>query len=432
MSSPLTRRRAVAAGALYGGTVFGIVGTILAARILGPADFGRFAVAVAAAGFFGLLLDTTVEEAVVKFGFRYRTSGAWGRLRQLFRAGLAVKWAGGAVAGAVVAALAPASEAVFGETGLAAPLLVAALIPLAQAPEGIAGASLIVAERYDLRASFTALGMALRLVGLAVGAPFGVTAAIAGLVVAQALASAAAGLTGRALFRRYPREPARALGEDRAAIVRFTVASGVGTSLVSARQTLAPLLLGVVSTPTQAGYFRIAQAPLTGLEALSAPVRLVLLSEQTRDVERGDVGAAYRTLRRYTAGAAVLAAVIAPVFWLLMPWLVRTVYGGDYAPATDAARLLLLAACLRLVLGWSKTFPVSIGRPALRIVAHGAEVAVLAPLLVALGAAWDATGAAAAVLAATAVFGAVWAVLLVRLRRERRSSVAAAREALSP
>ena len=62
--------------------------------------------------------------------------------------------------------------------------------------------------------------------------------------------------------------------------------------------------------------------------------------------------------------------------------------------------------------------PVSIGRPNLRIVAHAIETAVLIPLLVPLGAEWGATGAAAAVLVSTAVFAAVWTVLLLRLKTQ--------------
>jgi hypothetical protein len=51
------------------------------------------------------------------------------------------------------------------------------------------------------------------------------------------------------------------------------------------------------------------------------------------------------------------------------------------------------------------------------VLAHGIETAVLIPLVIALGAIWDATGAAAAVLVSTVVFCAVWGVLLVRIRR---------------
>ncbi len=66
-------------------------------------------------------------------------------------------------------ALVPFVDALFGQPGLTAPLVVAAFIPIAQAPEGIAGASMIVAGRYDLRALFGGLAMVLRLIGLAVG-----------------------------------------------------------------------------------------------------------------------------------------------------------------------------------------------------------------------------------------------------------------------
>ncbi len=116
-----------------------------------------------------------------------------------------------------------------------------------------------------------------------------------------------------------------------------------------------------------------------------------------------------------------MALAIAPFAWILMPWLVRVVLGESYIPATDAARILLLAACLRLVLGWTKSFPVSIGRPGLRIIAHSVEIVTLLPLVILLGAEWGATGAAVAMLLATIAFGGAWAVLLYRLRREHRA-----------
>ena len=71
MASRVLRRRAVTAAALYGGTVAGILGTLYAANELGPAQFGLFTLAVATASFLQLLLDTTVEEGAVKYGFRY-------------------------------------------------------------------------------------------------------------------------------------------------------------------------------------------------------------------------------------------------------------------------------------------------------------------------------------------------------------------------
>ncbi len=418
MAARVLRRRATTAAALYGGTVAGLLGTLIAVRVLGPSQFGVFTLALSVAGFLQLLLDTTVEEAVVKYGFRYVATEQWGRLRRLFRIGLGVKWAGGAVATLVILALTPFLGDLFGVQGETTAFVVAAFIPLAQSPEGIAGASMIVAGRHDLRATFSALAMVLRLVGLAIGVRYGVTGAVVGVLAGQVAGSICSGLAGRAVFRAHPRLAPEALGGEQGEIARFVVQSGLGTALVSMRNTLAPIALGVVATPTQVGYFRAAQAPITGLEALSAPVRLILLTEQTRDVEHGLVAETYRSLRRYMVGASTVAIVLAPTAWVLMPWLVSAILGSEYEPATDAARILLLAACLRLVLSWTKTFPVSIGRPALRIIAHGIEIIVLLPLLLLLGARWGATGGAVAMLVASIAFAATWAVLLGRLRRE--------------
>jgi O-antigen/teichoic acid export membrane protein len=72
------------------------------------------------------------------------------------------------------------------------------------------------------------------------------------------------------------------------------------------------------------------------------------------------------------------------------------------------------------VIGWSKSLPVSIGRPGLRIVTHGIQALVLIPLTGVLGQMWQATGAAAALAVAAAVFVASWGVIAFRLRREHR------------
>jgi O-antigen/teichoic acid export membrane protein len=69
------------------------------------------------------------------------------------------------------------------------------------------------------------------------------------------------------------------------------------------------------------------------------------------------------------------------------------------------------------VVSWSKSLPVSIGRPGLRVLAHGVETVVLIPLVVAFGSLWGATGAGAAVLISSVVFSALWFVLLARIRR---------------
>jgi O-antigen/teichoic acid export membrane protein len=300
----------------------------------------------------------------------------------------------------------------------------------------VSSAALILHGRYDVRAWLLACSLGLRLVGLAVGAHFGVTEAVTGMVAAQLAATAILGSAGLLAFRRFPTAPAARLGGHRRGILRFVVQSSLATGVVSLRGALAPVLLGIVTNPVQVGFYRIALAPQNGLSSLSAPARLILLTEQTRDWSRGAFDVVFAGVRRYMIGAALLMAVLVPPLYVFMPELVRFVFQAKNAGASDAARLVLVAGALQLVWGWAKSFPVSIGRPGLRVVAHAIESAVLVPLVVVFGLYWGATGAGGAVLASTAVYCAVWTVLLLRVRRAGASLPAAPppapREALTP
>ena len=147
---------------------------------------------------------------------------------------------------------------------------------------------------------------------------------------------------GLVALLRFPRVARVPLAQDRKEIVRFVLQSSLGTGIVSVRAWIAQILLGVVSTVDQVGLFRAAQAPQQGLRALSSPVRLILLTEQTRQWERGRPEAVLAGVRRYMRGAAALMVVAVPVFWLLMPWLFDLLL-PDYGDAVDAARIVLLA-----------------------------------------------------------------------------------------
>ena len=416
MASRVLWRRSATAAWIYAAVVFGILGTVVAARVLGLAEFGIYVTALAAVGFFQVLLDLTVEEPLTKFGFRYIVGEEWGKLRRLFVRALQIKFAGGVLAALALALLAPLADTIFGADGLAVPILVGALMPLVQATENVGATALLLRGRYDLRGAYQTFAMALRLIAIVIAAPHGVTETLAAMVVAQAIATLAISIVGLAAFRRFPVAPSRPLGEDRREVISFTLASSVGTGVVSLRTTLVPLILGIVAGPTQVGLFRIAQTPQTGLSAASSPARLVLLTDQTRAWERGRQTSVLAGLRTYTLVAVGLMIVAVPVFLLAMPWLVETVFGSEYSGAVDAARIILAAAAIQFALGWSKSLPVTIGRPRLRIVTHGLEALVVIPLVALLGSEWGATGAAVAVLVATVVFAVAWGVAIARLR----------------
>src|SRR5665213_37749 len=418
MAGRLLRRRAAAAAGSYFAIVLGFAGTVVAARLFTTSELGLYTLVIASTGFFQALLDLTIEEALIKYGFRYVAREDWGRLRRLFRQTFAYKLVGAVLGGLALLALAAAAKPVFGHAELRLPLAIGAVIPLLQAPEGISAVPLMLRGRYDLRSAFLALSMGLRLAAIAIGASYGLAWTIGAIAVAQAIASFAIGIAGWQSFRRFPVDPVRALGEDAREIIRFVLQSSGATGAVSLRSTLTPIVLGVASTATQVAYFKVAQAPQQGFNAVSAPIRLVMLTEQTRDWEHGNRARVFAGVRRYTLLATLGSAVLLPPLLIFMPELVRLLFQAKNLGAVTAARIIVIAGAVQFVVGWSKSFAVTAGRPQWRIWTHGIETVVLLPLAIVLGWRWGAAGAAGAVLVSSVAFAIAWAILFRRIKRE--------------
>jgi len=418
MAGRLLRRRAAAAAGSYFAIVLGFAGTVVAARLFTTNELGLYTLVIASTGFFQALLDLTIEEALIKYGFRYVAREDWGRLRRLFRQTFAYKLVGAVLGGLALLALAAAAKPVFGHAELRLPLAIGAVIPLLQAPEGISAVPLMLRGRYDLRSAFLALSMGLRLAAIAIGASYGLAWTIGAIAVAQAIASFAIGIAGWQSFRRFPVDPVRALGEDAREIIRFVLQSSGATGAVSLRSTLTPIVLGVASTATQVAYFKVAQAPQQGFNAVSAPIRLVMLTEQTRDWEHGNRARVFAGVRRYTLLATLGSAVLLPPLLIFMPELVRLLFQAKNLGAVTAARIIVIAGAVQFVVGWSKSFAVTAGRPQWRIWTHGIETVVLLPLAIVLGWRWGAAGAAGAVLVSSVAFAIAWAILFRRIKRE--------------
>src|SRR5215468_295457 len=190
MRSRLFWRRAAAAAGTYASAALGFAATVVALHVFPTETFGLYALVLETA-FVQSLLDLTVEEALVKFGFRYTTREDWGRLRRLFESAIAFKLSGGILATLLLIAIAPFADTLLNKDGLTTPLLIGAFIPLAQCTENVGGVAIVLRGRYDIRAFFLFVSMALRFTAVAVAAPHGLNATLVAMVVAQVIATSA-------------------------------------------------------------------------------------------------------------------------------------------------------------------------------------------------------------------------------------------------
>ena len=183
-----------------------------------------------------------------------------------------------------------------------------------------------------------------------IGAQNGVTAAVVGVVVAQA---ADDGLDPRdlgfAALRTLPAAEPVPLGDDRGPIIRFVGQSAAYTGLISLRTVgrAARRSASSGSSPSRRACSARRRCPHDGPQrALSSPLRMILLSEQTRDWEHGRpevVLARDPPLRRRARRARRRSRSI-PAWVLDAVARPASCSAPHYLPAVPAARLILVAA----------------------------------------------------------------------------------------
>jgi O-antigen/teichoic acid export membrane protein len=390
---------------------------------LGPADYGTFAVALAAVSVVSASVTVGGPAVMTRFVPAAAPGERDGVARALMvRLGRwrAVQVAAVAVGGAVLAAVAPDTFApdVMALVVIAVAFDVAATVAF-QAALAFGGAALW-SFRFPLQNTVLA-GAALVL-----HAVFGTTGAVAGIAVASAAALAVASARVAPRLRRAPRGAAIPPGALRFGLLQG--AAGLLTQLQTRGGVLAVALL--YGSRVESGFASLAiGVALTPIYAVrqAFTVQLPGLASRHREDEAAAEAAAHRLARGLQP--LLIAGALVAALWLddLLPAVLGEGFSGVDSALGPALALLPLAA------------PTALGtqltalrlQPELRLQATVAGTLVF--LMVALAAvpSAGAVGATSALLAATALALAVFALRLPGLMTRREAALAAAAVALT-
>jgi O-antigen/teichoic acid export membrane protein len=406
------RRAGKTSIAAWCATALGLVGTIVAARGLGPNDYGLVALAIAAATFVASFLDLTLEEGVVHHGFRAIASGDLGALRSLLRAAFLVDLGIGILLAALLVGFAgPIADLASG--GRLDPSLIqlAALMTLATTVNGTTGSVLLLAGRPDLRALIMAATNLARLLALLAAVQLGGPAAVVGAyALAAAIGALVQGVTAWGVgWREWT--GAKTTRSARAWIrplTTFGIHSSLTSSVVSMERSLVLILLGAIAGPSAAGIFNVALLPVGVMALATEPIRLVLYPEQARLAARGDLRSLRRTMTWYSGVGLAVGIPCAIAGWFVLPWLIPMLFSDQFDDAVEPARILLPAAVCFLALGWSKTVPAAIGKPHVRTAVSALSAIIMLTLTAVLAPRYESNGAAVAYTAAAVSVSVIW------------------------
>jgi O-antigen/teichoic acid export membrane protein len=427
------RRAWQTSAAMWASTALAFAATVVVARHLGPDGFGQVVLAISTATLVGMLLDLTLEDALVFHGFRALQAGQMGTLRGLIRRSLVLDLTIGVAVAAVVVALAgPLADLVSGGRLPADMLRLAAVAGLVATVDGTTGGMLLVAGRPDLRAVVMVVANAARLGGVVVAVQSGGGAEA---VVVSYVIAAAAGAALQAVlawwvgWRRWRAHGAS--GEQQVAsrvLISFAFHTSLSTTLFSGREMLIPMLLGSLAGPGAVGLFRVALLPVAAVGVAGAPIRMMLLPEQTKLAASERFETLWRSIRVHTLVGLALGLPGAAAGWFALETIIPLLYTEQFTAAVDASRILLVAAVAHLAFGWWKTLPTAVGRPELRTVVAASSLLLTIALLAVL-ARHGSEGAALAFSLAAAITGIAWLVMARVLLRRAHAGAAETEDA---
>jgi O-antigen/teichoic acid export membrane protein len=419
------RRSGISSLLIWAATGITVLSTLIAARGLGPIEYGELVLALALATLVGMLLDLTLDEAVVRLGYRSLAEDRLGDLRTMLRTALGIDVVVGVAVFAVIALGAPLLTVLGGGEVDAALVRLAGLGVLAATLDGTTTGVLLLAGRPELRGwAVLAVGLT-RLVAVLAALELGGQSAV---LIAYAAATAVGGVFQAVLAWRVGWRHWRGAGAGAGStwvwmrrLTGFGIHTSLATTITGANVWLVPVLLGAVAGPKAVGVFSVAFFPVVLANVFSGPLRLNMFPEQVKLAAQSRDPLLRQSIGGYTRIALAIGVPAAVAGWFIVPWLVPAVLSSSFDDAVTPTRILLVAAVAQLAYGWAKTFPAAIGRPQIRTFVSVVEIVVTVSLLLALSEA-AAEGAAAAVSISSLVLLVLWLSIAARVLSGRRAS----------
>lgn len=376
-------------GGKAGAGIISLVYLVLAARALGPRDYGILVLVHGYVTAVCGIVEFPAWQAIVRYGAEATKADAPHRLARLLRFGAILELAGGAAAILTAMLLAPLVGPHLGwppETvAFAIPYSFAVLGSVRSAPAGY----LQLIGRFDLIGLHNMVQPLVRLAGATLALMLGW--GLKGFLVAWLIAALAefAMLWAMGLWCAYKRlgrillRPE--LGDarrDNPGIWRFLIASNADVTLSELAGRIAPLIVGWIMGPTMAGLFAIAQRATVIIAQPAQILGNTAYAELARMVAAGEGGAPLRHTLRRVIGIALLAAAPVVLLVALYPTPIVTLLAGPAFQAAGGLMVVLVVARMIAVIGPPCSSALSaMGHPALSMSANLFAGLIFLPVL---------------------------------------------------
>jgi O-antigen/teichoic acid export membrane protein len=369
-------------GRLLGGKaaagVISLLYIAIAARALGPADYGVLVLVHTYVMTVGGLIEFPGWHAVVRYGAQAREAGDRPRLTRLLAFAGLVETTGGVLAVVVAALLAPWLGPKLGwsptAVAFAAPYSLAVLASIRATPAGY----LQLVGRFDLLGAHNIVAPIMRLGGAAVAVWAGaglqgflVAWLVAALVEWAAMWALGAWAARGQLARAHLSGRLRDVPMENPGLWRFMWAANADVTISELSGRIAPMAVGWMLGPAAAGLYAIAQRATAGLAQPSQILGQAAYAELAKLTAAGDGGLQVRHAVLRAVGVALLAATpVCLVIVLFGRQLIVLTAGEAFAGASAVLVWLALARTIQLAAPPITAALTALGRPGLSVAAN--------------------------------------------------------------
>lgn len=438
LANPLLQRVIRNSGYLFsaktGSAALSFAQSALAARMIGMVQFGLLGAITQFAGLLNRLLSFRMSQLVISYVGEFEAKGENERAAAVFLVSSVVETISSVVAYLLVLLLAPVAAAILTpDQDLAGMFALYGLMLLANLMAESASGLLQVADRYRLIAAIT-LGQTVLTLGLIVA--FYLTGGgLREVVIAYLLgkvvwALAISGAAIREAFDRWGpgwwRSPVSSIAHRWREMARFAFSTNLTTTLTLITRDSEMLWLNALSTPLQAGYYKVALAFTNVLLIPVDPLINTTYREVAREVAAKrwqNVTYLLRSGSLISAAWTLPAAVLLAVFGRLI---IRLTYGLESIPAYDSLLILLLGVAVVNIFYWNRNVLLPLGKPSYptKVYLVGTVLRVIAILALVPD-----LGAIGMAILLSAFFAGTAAVLVLKTMAEIRQARTALTEA---
>jgi O-antigen/teichoic acid export membrane protein len=165
----------------------------------------------------------------------------------------------------------------------------------------------------------------------------------------------------------YLSSPTHLIKPERKSIREFILGNSIGNTLKTIISQGDVLLLGILTDPQQVGFYAVAKKLAYSVLTLSDPLVQSIYPQLSKLLAEKKFKEMKNMLLRITSIAMVPGIIFIVATFFLNEWIIKTVYGVEYLPATKAFFYFVIGAVLGAATFWTLPLVQSLGIVKVRI-----------------------------------------------------------------